>query len=174
MMQWGLIPSWAKDPKIGAKLINARAETLHERPAFRTPLKSRRCLVPATGFYEWKKTAIARIPYYIHRRDNALFAFAGLYDAWRAPGTTENLLTFTIITTEPNALVATIHNRMPAIVKQKHEALWLQHKPLALEEIREILNPYPPDQLEAYRVSNAVNNPKLDSEEFTRPLSKIM
>lgn len=170
MMQWGLIPSWAKDSKIGAKLINARAETLHERPAFRAPLKSKRCLVPATGFYEWKKTAMARIPYYIHRKDNALFAFAGLYDVWRSPETTENLFTFTIITTEPNALVTAIHNRMPAIIKQEHESLWLQHESLPLDEVREILNPYPADQLEAYRVSTAVNNPNLDSEELIRPL----
>jgi len=170
MMQWGLIPSWAKDPKIGSRLINARAETLHERPAFRTLLRRSRCLVPATGFYEWKKTETMKIPHYIHQKDNAIFAFAGLYDSWRSPGATDNLLTFTIITTEPNALIATIHNRMPAIVRQEYEYLWLRPEPLSLDEVKQILNPYPDDQLEAYRVSFAVNNPKIESEELIKPL----
>lgn len=122
-MRWGLILSWAKDPAIEHRLINARAETLLEKPAFRSLVKNRRCLVPASGFFEWRQEGGKPAPYYIHLRDAPLFAFAGLHDAWRGPDGTV-IRSYTIITTLPNELVARVHDRMPAILLPEHEDRW--------------------------------------------------
>ncbi|MDI6719605.1 MAG: SOS response-associated peptidase [Methanomicrobiales archaeon] len=157
-MRWGLIPSWSKDARAGYRMINARAETLADRPAFRSPLKRRRCLVPVTGFYEWKQAGSRKVPYYIDRKDHSLFAFAGLYDIWRDAGG-EPVKTFTIITTAANDLIAPIHDRMPVILSRENEDAWMRGGTLEPDELERLLAPYPSHELEAYPVSPAVNNP---------------
>lgn len=169
MMRWGLVPFWAKDPKIGNRLINARAESIATSSAFRASARKRRCLVPATGFYEWKKTAGRRIPHYCHLKGDPFFAFAGLYDRWKSPDGTD-LLSFAIVTTEPNSLVSKLHNRMPAILHQENEEAWLRPGGLRPEDLLRILRPYPANRMEVYPVSPAVGNPRNESEEFVRPL----
>jgi putative SOS response-associated peptidase YedK len=164
-MRWGLIPSWAKDPKIGNRLINARGETIDKRPAFRAALKRRRCLVPATGFYEWKKEERKKLPYYVHMKDNSMFAFAGLYEHWKAPE--GNIIqSYTIVTSPPNSVSGQIHNRMPVILKREEESTWIADGPLAEEDLRQILQPYPSKQMESHRVSSEVNNPRNENEEL--------
>jgi putative SOS response-associated peptidase YedK len=169
MMQWGLVPFWAKDPSIGARMINARAETLAMKPAFRYSLQDRRCLVPATGFYEWKKTGRGRVPYNVCLKDHSLFSMAGLYDRWRRPGGDE-LTTFTIITTEPNPLARALHERMPAMLQREHESLWLRPEPLSPVELKEVLQPYPAELMEAFPVSPAVGNVVNDTEDLIKPI----
>jgi putative SOS response-associated peptidase YedK len=155
LLRWGLIPFWAKDPSIGSRMINARSETLVDKPAFRAAFKKRRCLVLADGFYEWQKTPGGKQPMRITLASGEPFAMAGLWEAWDAPdGST--LRTFTIITGEPNELVAPIHNRMPAILRPEHEAIWLDN---AAEPAiwLDILRPYPSEHMAAYPVSQRVN-----------------
>lgn len=166
--QWGLVPFWAKDPEIGNRLINARAETLAEKPAFKYSLTRRRCLIPADGFYEWRQEGNRRVPVYIRRRDGALFAFAGLWDEWQSPDGSP-LRTCTIITTEPNALIAPIHNRMPAILKPEHEALWLDTSLKDPIQLLTMLRAYPEAEMEAYPVSPRVNNPRNDDPLCIQP-----
>lgn len=168
MMRWGLVPFWAKDPKIGNKLINARAEGITKRPAFRASVKRRRCLVPATGFYEWKKANGGKIPHYVGMKDGSFFGFAGLYDRWHDPAGSE-LLSFTIITTTPNAMMKNIHNRMPVILRQEDEEVWLGKEPLSEETLTRILQPFPSKPMVAYPVSRAVNNPSNESEDLIVP-----
>jgi putative SOS response-associated peptidase YedK len=160
-MQWGLIPSWAQDPAIGNKMINARAETLAEKPSFQTALLRRRCLIPADGFYEWQKLGTAKQPMRIHRKDDELFGFAGLWDEWRDAGGSP-LRTCTIITVAPNDLMAPIHNRMPAILRPEDEAMWLNATNKNVGDLLALLRPYPDAELEAYPVSKAVNAPTVD------------
>ncbi|MFH1724017.1 MAG: SOS response-associated peptidase, partial [Elusimicrobiota bacterium] len=117
LMRWGLVPSWAKDPAIGHRMINARSETIAEKPAFRKPFEKRRCLVVADGFYEWRRAGRAKVPVRFVRKDGAPFAFAGLWDRWRVPGETP-LDTFTVLTTSANSLVAEVHARMPVILRE--------------------------------------------------------
>jgi len=157
-MRWGLIPSWAKDPAAVRPAVNARAETLAERPSFRSPLARHRCLIPASGFYEWKKSGKVASPYYIHRKDDEIFAFAGLYDLWKSP-VGELIRSCVIITTPPNPLVSGYHDRMPAILMPEDEDRWIDPRPLSADERRELLAPYPDDLLEVYQVSTAVNKP---------------
>ena len=168
-MRWGLIPHWAKDPKIGSRMINARTETLGERPAFRDALVSHRCLVPATGFFEWKKEGARRIPHYICMKGHPLFAFAGLYDCWRDPAGTE-ITSFTIITTCPNAVVAPLHDRMPAVLLHEYEDLWVGDGTIPAAVREKILSPVDADLLEAYPVSPMVSNPNIESEDIIRPV----
>jgi putative SOS response-associated peptidase YedK len=155
LLQWGLIPSWAKDPAIGSRMINARAETLAEKPSFRTAFKKRRCLVLADGFYEWQQTPSGKQPMRITLASEEPFAMAGLWESWQAPDGSL-LRTFTIVTGEPNELVAPIHNRMPAILLPEHEAIWLDN---AAEPAiwQDILRPYPAERMAAYPVSRRVN-----------------
>jgi putative SOS response-associated peptidase YedK len=148
LMQWGLIPSWAKDPRIGSKMINARAEGIESKPSFKKPLRSQRCIIPASGFFEWKGNPGAKAKYRIARKDGDLFGFAGLYDTWHDPGGGE-LTTCTIITTQPNELVAPIHNRMPVILLPEDEDHWLDPDMTEPEEIVSLLRPYPAELLEA-------------------------
>jgi putative SOS response-associated peptidase YedK len=169
IFQWGLIPSWAKDPKIGNKLINARAETLAEKPSFRTALKRRRCLVVADGFYEWKKDGARKIPMYIQIEDGRPFGFAGLWEVWQPPDGSL-LKTCTIITTEPNELTATIHNRMPAILPPEAYDAWLKPGELPAEEVLPLLRPYDARRMKATPVSTRVNSPSVDSPECILPL----
>jgi putative SOS response-associated peptidase YedK len=169
LMQWGLVPFWARDPKVGSRMINARAETLAEKPTFSHAYQRHRCLVPATGFYEWKRTLRGRIPYNICLKDHSLFAIAGLYDRWRSPEG-QDLLTFTIVTTEPNSVSRTLHDRMPAILRREHEPLWLRPEPPSLDELYEFMMPYPSEKMEAYPVSSAVNSPSNDTEDLIKPV----
>ena len=166
-MVWGLVPHWAKDPSAVRRSINARAESLGERPSFRVPLQRFRCLVPANGFYEWKKAGKVSEPYYIHRKDDRLFAFAGLYDSWKAPDG-RCLRSFVIVTTGPNSLVSRYHDRMPAILREEDEELWLSPGPLPDSTVRELLAPYPAGLLEAYRVSRRVNDPAMEGSDLVR------
>jgi putative SOS response-associated peptidase YedK len=172
LFQWGLIPSWAKDAKIGNSLINARAETLAEKPAFRTALKRRRCLVLADGFYEWQKLEGRKQPMYIQLKDGQPFAFAGLWETWRPGGADSPVLkTCTIITTEPNALTATIHNRMPVILPPADYEAWLTPGELPAVEALALLHTYPAEAMQARPVSTAVNSPAHDSETCIQPLA---
>jgi putative SOS response-associated peptidase YedK len=170
IFQWGLIPSWAKDPKIGNKLINARAETLAEKPSFRTALKRRRCLVVADGFYEWKKDGARKTPMYIQMDDGRPFGFAGLWEVWQPPDGSL-LKTCTIITTEPNALLATIHNRMPAILPPEAYDAWLQPGELAADQALPLLQPFDARRMKATPVSTRVNSPGFDSPECILPVT---
>jgi len=173
MMKWGLIPGWAADIKIGSRIINARADSLISGPAFRYNIQHHRCLVPATGFYEWRQLGKKKIPCYIRRKDGALLAFAGLYDIWRGPDASI-LKTFAIVTIEPNSLVAPLHNRMPAILSIRNEDTWIRGGPITGRDLGEILIPYPEDELETYRVSSAVNKPDYESPELIRRITESL
>src|SRR5262245_21518322 len=170
LFQWGLIPSWAKDPKIGNKLINARAETLAEKPSFRTALKRRRCLVVADGFYEWRKDGTRKTPMYIQMQDGRPFAFAGLWEVWQPPEG-EKVKSCTIITTEPNALLETIHNRMPAILAPEDYDAWLKPGDVPPDDLMPLLHPFDPSRMKAMPVSTRVNSPDIDSPELVLPLA---
>jgi putative SOS response-associated peptidase YedK len=163
MMEWGLIPRWVKERNTAKPLINARAETVSEKPTFRHLLAGNRCLVPASGFYEWKKEGLRKTPFYIRLQDCPLFAFAGLYDVWHAPNG-EGFASCTIITTEPNGVIMPIHNRMPVILKHQDESRWLSDEPLSPADLAAVFAPYPGDEMEAYPVAPIVNNPKADDE----------
>jgi len=161
MVQWGLLPAWAKDPSLGRKIINARSETIAERPAFKPALARRRCVIPSDGFYEWKTEEGARQPIHIRRKDGELFGFAGLWEEWKQPDGTP-LRTCTIITTSPNKIMDPIHNRMPVILLPEDEATWLDvtaNKPAA---VLRLLRPYPTELLEAYPVDRRVNIPTIE------------
>ena len=172
MMEWGLVPHWVKEGKAARHLINARAETLAERPSFRGLLKSRRCLVPASGFYEWTKDGGKKTPFYIRLRDEPVFAFAGLYDVWHTP-LGEGYATYTIITTGPNDLVSPIHNRMPAILRREDEDQWVSGESLSAADLTGILAPHPAGGMEAYPVLPLVNNPGNNDERLIRPLQGL-
>ena len=166
-MKWGLVPPWAKDPSIGSRLINARGETLVEKPAFRQALKQRRCLIPADGFFEWVKMGAAKQPMHIRRRDGELFAFAGLWEEWRAPDGSP-LRTCTIVTVAANELVAPIHDRMPAMLLPEYEALWLDPGVTDAERVLPVLRPYPAGEMEAYPVSTRVNKAGVNDPDLVR------
>jgi putative SOS response-associated peptidase YedK len=166
--QWGLIPSWAKDPKIGNKMINARAETLGEKPSFRNAYKRRRCLVLADGFYEWKKEGDkTKTPMYIRLASGEPFAFAGLWELWQK--TEDMILSCTIITTEPNELMAQIHNRMPVILPHTAYEQWLDPAERTPDQLDGLLQPFPAGLMTAYPVSKLVNSPANDSRELIEP-----
>jgi len=167
LCRWGLIPSWAKEERIGNRMINARAETLLQKPSFRTPFKKQRCLVLTDGFYEWEKTSAGKIPHRVSMRDNKPFAFAGIWEVWKTPDG-EDVQSFSIITTEPNDLMRPLHNRMPVIMKQANEENWLQE--IDVSEAQKMLEPYPFEDLEAYPISTLVNSPKNNSEDIIKPL----
>ncbi|MEF2964280.1 SOS response-associated peptidase [Paenibacillus sp. M1] len=170
-LRWGLVPSWAKDDKIGSKMINARAETLTEKPAFGRLLSSRRCVIPADGFYEWRQNAGGKQPYRILMRDGGIFSFAGLYDIWTGPEG-DKLATCTIITTEPNSLMAEIHNRMPVILRREEEAAWLDRENTDVPSLLKLLKPYGANEMRAYPVSSAVGNVRNDSAELLEEISE--
>ena len=164
---WGLIPMWAKDPSIGSRLINARAETLAEKPSFRGSLKYKRCLVLADGFYEWRTSPGGKVktPYFIRMNDRRPFAFAGLWDSWNSPDGAQ-VKTCTIITTEPNDLMKLIHNRMPAILPPRDYTKWLDPSSQTPENLLPLIQPYPVEQMNAYPVSTQVNKPENDYSEL--------
>jgi len=156
MFRWGLVPAWAKDKSIGVKMINARAESVSEKPSFRDALKSRRCLVPADGFYEWQASDSGKRPFRITLKDRGLFAFAGLWDEWKAPDGNP-LFSFTIVTTQANGFMKPIHDRMPVILPREKERAWIDSKLPAADTLA-FLAPCPDNWLSAYPVSMAVNN----------------
>lgn len=167
LARWGLIPSWAKDSAIGYRTINARAEGIAQKPVFRGPFRHTRCLVPTTGFFEWKHIGKEKIPYFISLKDEKLFAFAGLYDQWHdAEG--KALTTFTIITTEPNTLMESIHDRMPVVFTKKDEDTWLNPDETDTDKLLKLLDPYPAEKMEAYPISPLVNNLDNDTPEILR------
>jgi putative SOS response-associated peptidase YedK len=168
-VRWGLIPHWAKDPKIAQKLMNARAETLFEKPSFRDAVRRRRCLILADGFYEWRKTPQGRrVPVYVRLKSQEPFGFAGLWETWSSPDG-QTLKTCTIITTEPNELIKPIHDRMPVIVPREFEDVWLDPTPKAREELERVLRPYRAEELELFEVSSLVNSPTNDGPECIQP-----
>ena len=168
LMLWGLVPYWAKDPTIGNKMINARAETLGQRPAFKHLLSSNRCLVLADGFYEWFKEGRTKTPMRFLLETEEPFAFAGLWDRWRQADATI-LYSFTIITTEPNDLVGPIHNRMPAILRPEDEQSWLDPAIKDTAAISRMLRPYPAESMKSYCVSRIVNSPLNDTPDCIIP-----
>jgi len=168
MFRWGLIPFWAKDPAIGNRLINARAETLPEKPSFRSAFSRQRCLIPADGFYEWKAGAV-KTPYRITLKEGEPFAMAGLWDRWMDPEGKE-IHSFTIITTGPNSLMSMIHNRMPVILHREDEQLWLAESPVTL--LADLLKSYPASGMRAYPVSPLVNSPRNDTPEILVPVGE--
>jgi putative SOS response-associated peptidase YedK len=162
LLKWGLIPPWADDEKGGARMINARAETLEERPAYRDAYRRKRCLVPSDGFYEWKKEAGGtKRPHRIVLRGGGLFSMAALYETWTAPDG-RKVSSFSIVTTEPNPLMAGIHDRMPVILRPEDEALWLDRQVQDPARLRGLLVPYPADEMEAYEVGKRVGSPAHD------------
>ncbi|MBP1774079.1 MAG: hypothetical protein H6Q86_85 [candidate division NC10 bacterium] len=167
--RWGLVRSWAKDAAIGTRLINARSETAATTPAFRKPLRDRRCLILADGFYEWKREGARTQPYYIKLWDGAPFAFAGLWDRWQPPDGPP-LDTCTILTTTPNAVLRAIHDRMPVILPPDAYNVWLDPAMRDVERVQALLTPYPAEQMIAYPVSPRVNNPADDAPECIVPL----
>lgn len=167
-MKWGLVPFWAKDPKIGYRMINARSEGIEDKPSFRTPIKKRRCLVMADGFYEWfKKDKKLKVPYYFRLKSGEPFAFAGLWDNWKKDG--QDLKTFTIITTIPNQLMVPIHDRMPVMLKKGDEGKWLDPEIADPKYVLPLLKPYPHEEMECFEVSSIVNSPKNDVPECIKP-----
>jgi putative SOS response-associated peptidase YedK len=170
-MTWGLIPFWAKDDKGRYSMINARAEGIESKPAFRKPLRSQRCLVPATGFYEWDKSVKPSVPYHFQVVDLDLFAFAGLYDEWQDRDTGETRRTYTIITTAANEVVAPVHNRMPVVLTPEAEAIWLDPDETDPLHLLPLLQPFPAERMRAYVVSTAVNNVRNDMPTLIEPVA---
>ena|ERR1700730_1018211 len=168
-MRWGLIPARATDLSIGSRLINARAETLTEKAAFKNAFKARRCLVIADGFYEWRKAGGVKTPMLIRLKPERSFGFAGLYETW-SPPFGEPLTTCTIITTEPNELVRPIHDRMPVILPKESENFWLDVRIADHHRLLDVLRPYPADEMDAYAVSSLVNSVKNDSLACMQPI----
>jgi putative SOS response-associated peptidase YedK len=167
--RWGFIPSWTKDPASACKMINARAETVAEKPAFRTAFLSNRCLVVADGFFEWQKGDRGKKPYYIRLTSGRPFGFAGLYSTVTSPQG-ERICTCTIITTDANELVSSVHDRMPVIIPKDREDLWLDPAVRDPDALLGLLRPYPADEMEMYPVSPDVNSPKFNSPDAVHPI----
>lgn len=167
-LRWGLIPFWAKDEKIGYKLINARAETLDEKASFKHPLKKRRCLILADGFYEWKKDVKTKQPYRFVLKNREPFAFAGLWDRWEKGN--EVIYSCTIITTRPNELAEKVHDRMPVILTRENQNAWLDRTIEDTEYLKSLLVPYDAEEMEAYEVSTLINSPKNETKEVIAPV----
>ena len=173
MLRWGLIPSWARDKKTGYRMINARAESVMKKPAFRNAFRYRRCLIPASGFYEWQKRGRKKQPWFITLRDTDLFAFAGLWERWKNPeDETEVIESCTIITTDANELVRPLHDRMPVILERPQYDRWLSRKTPG-EELGRLLRPLPSSEMTAWPVSPMVNSPANDSPECVKPVKTL-
>lgn len=157
--RWGLIPFWARETAIGSRLINARSETISVKPAFRNLLGKKRCLIPADGFYEWKKSGKQKIPVHIHLASREVFCFAGLWDCWRSPEGQE-IRSFTIITTEANEGLRTVHDRMPVILRKSDYQMWLDPSESNKESLKALLRPYDSEEMQHFTVSPFVNSPR--------------
>ena len=164
---WGLIPFWAREKSIGYKMINAKSETITEKPSYKNAFRSRRCLVPADSFFEWKKEP-EKVPYRILMKDERPFSMAGIWDHWTSPEG-ELINSFSILTIAPNNLMKDIHDRMPVILERSDEEHWLS--PLSDPELLSLLKPYPAEKMKAYKISSLVNSPKNDSAEIFNPVS---
>ena len=169
-MKWGLVPSWAKDPKIGNRMINARSETAAEKPSFRSAFKGRRCLIPADGYYEWARQGKRKTPMYIKHAQREVFAFAGLWESWKQPDG-DWLNTCAILTTDANERIRDIHHRMTVILEPQDYALWLAPRPLERDEWLPLMAGPLPDQLEFYQVSTEVNRPINDNATLIEPVN---
>ncbi|RWZ58153.1 SOS response-associated peptidase [Halobacillus fulvus] len=169
MMSWGLVPSWAKDPKIGYKMINARSETAHEKPSFKTPMAKKRCLIIADSFYEWKKIGDRKQPVRISPANRKLFAFAGLWDKW-TDGEVERF-TCTILTKEANAFMSDIHHRMPVILPKDKQEEWIQPVRWSPDQAHHFIDEVQMEELEAYEVGTYVNSAKNSGPECIKPLA---
>ena len=167
--RWGLIPGWAKDPSIGNKMANARGETVAEKPSFRAAFKRWRCLVPASGFYEWKTVAGKKHPYYIRPAGDELFGFAGITELWKGPEGPVH--TVSLITTAPNEVMREIHDRMPVIVPVDDYRAWLDPGNQDVAKLKTFIRPYPAEHMRAHLVSTRVNAPRNDDEELIAPIS---
>ena len=171
LFKWGLIPFWAKDAKIGSKLINARIETITEKSAFKNAIEQRRCLIPFDGFYEWKNTDHGKIPYRITLQKNEVFAVAGIWEKWISPNK-ELIFSFSVITQAANKLMAPIHNRMPAILLPEQEKLWIDPA-LSTVDALQLIQPYPDDAMRAYTVSNRVNKVAVNDSDLIKEVPYI-
>lgn len=160
LMFWGLIPHWAHDMSQSFNTINARAEGIENKPAYKKPFRFQRCLIPATGFYEWDKSTKPSTPYYFELKDKSLFAMAGLYDIWKDPKAGKELYSFTIITTTPNDVVSPVHHRMPVILSKEDEDFWLNPDVVEPERLLPLLRPYPSEEMIAHNVSKPKNKEK--------------
>lgn len=167
-LHWGFVPVWAKDPSIGNRMINARSETAASSPAFKRAFRERRCLIVADGFYEWQRVGKGKQPYYIRLEDGSPFAFAGLWEQWRGPDGTA-LQSCTLLTTQPNDLVAAVHNRMPVILNPEAYDLWMNPEVKDPAELQSLLAPFPAAEMMAFPVSTLVNNPRNDSPDCVVP-----
>ena len=161
--KWGLIPSWAKDTAMGARLINARSETVEEKPAFREAFKKRRCIIPADGFYEWQRTEGRKQPFFFRMKDESPFGFAGLWERWQGAGG-EAIESCTILTTEANEVLRPVHDRMPVILHSDDYELWLDEDVRKRELLRDLLRPYPAEEMVSHPVSTAINSPRNQGE----------
>ena len=172
MYKWGLIPSWSKDPSIGDRMINARAESLAEKPSFKNAYRRRRCLILSDGFYEWKQNPDlkSKQPMYIRMKNANAFAFAGLWEIWHSPDGSE-VRSCTIITTSPNSLLELIHNRMPVILPPDAYPRWLETEDRQPAQLNDLLVPYPASEMVTYAVSKMVNRPEYESPELVRPIN---
>jgi len=172
LLRWGLIPGWAEDPAIGNRLINARAETVADKPAFRSALRRRRCLVLADGFYEWQKTGSRKQPYFIRMRDDRPFAFAGLWELWE--GAQHSAIeSCTLLTTGANEVVRPIHDRMPLIFPPEAYDRWLDPQSQRSQDLAPLLRPYPAEPMEAYAVSTLVNSPAHEDPRCIEPVADL-
>lgn len=172
MLRWGLIPSWSKDLQIGSRLINARSETVAEKPAFRAAFKQRRCLVLADGFYEWQRQGSRKQPFYFRMRESVPFAFAGLWESWQG-GNDRPIESCTILTTAANSLLQTVHDRMPVILSPETYDRWLDPEIQALPDLQDLLQPYPAEAMTAYPVSTQVNSPAHDDPTCIQPQPQL-
>jgi putative SOS response-associated peptidase YedK len=169
LMKWGLVPSWAKDTSGAARMINARSETAHTLPAFREAMKSRRCLIPADGFYEWVRTSTSKQPFCFEVGDGGLFAFAGVWERWRDPSG-QWVKSCSILTTTPNAVTSAIHDRMPVILDPDSYALWLDPGKTDAQIVSELLKPYDAKSMRSYPVNMRINHVANDDEDCSRPV----
>lgn len=170
LMRWGLIPAWSKDGTMKTVLNNARAETIIEKPAYRTPFKRRRCLVPMLGFYEWRQTPVGKLPYYISGRGSEQIGVAGIWEHWTGSAEKPAVDSFAIITSEPNALMERIHDRMPVILDPEETEYWLNPDNTDVNELQKLLRPCHPDRLQAWQVSPRVNSTRNECAELTEPV----
>jgi putative SOS response-associated peptidase YedK len=169
-LRWGLIPSWAKDPSIGSRMINARCETVHEKPAFRHAIKFSRCIVVASGFYEWRAEVNRKTPLYVHLKDGSPMCFAGIWDHWKSPEG-ETIESCAILTTSSNKLIAPLHERMPVILHPEEYPVWLDRELTDPEKLKQLYQPYPAELMEMYPVSQLVNSPRNDLPALIKPIA---
>jgi putative SOS response-associated peptidase YedK len=173
ILRWGLVPHWAKDSSGAAKLINARAETVASKPSFRDAYRKRRCVIPADGFYEWRRDA-ARTPFAIARKDRLTMPFAGLWERWTDKKSGETIRTCTILTTSANELCAPIHDRMPVILRADDIGLWLGEEPADADALAALLRPYPAEEMVAYAVDKRVGNVRNDDPSLIEPVASLL